>query len=38
MWIRYIGNTRYGYDSYRDCVDDTNRYLVCIDGIFFKKI
>jgi hypothetical protein len=38
MWIRVIGNTRYGYDTYLDCVNDTNRYLVYIDGIFFKRI
>jgi len=38
MWIRIINKLRYGYDTYINCCNDTDRYEIYFDGLFFKKI
>lgn len=37
MWIKMIGNIKYGYDTYLEALENRNGYLVVLDGIMFKK-
>ena len=37
MWIRIINKKKYGYDTYKDSCNDTNRFEIYFDGLFFKK-
>ena len=37
MWIKIINGKKYGYESYKDCCNDINRYSVIFDGVFFLK-
>ncbi len=42
MWIRIKNvngeNIRYGYNTYLDCLNDKDAFLVRRDGIFYVKI
>ncbi len=37
MWIRIVGNTRYGYDTYLEALENRNGYSVILVGIMFVK-
>ena len=37
MWIKMVGNTRYGYDTYLEALENRNGYLVKLSGIFYVK-
>ena len=37
MWIKVVGNTRYGYDTYLEALENRNAYLVELSGLFYVK-
>ena len=37
-WIRIVDGKRIGYDSYADCCNNKNGYIVKFTGLFFTKV
>ena len=37
MWIKMIGNIKYGYDTYLEALENRNGYAVVLVGIMYQK-
>jgi len=37
MWIRIVGKTRYGYDTFLEALENRNGYAVVFVGIMYEK-